>query len=66
MSLFGTLASFIGQLLGSLLAALIPAIGEELRKNKVTQVKGHYDDLDSILEDQFMDDVFRTSGPLRK
>lgn len=65
MSIFGTLASFIGQLLGSILAALLPAIAEEYRKNKVTQVKGHYDDLDKILEDQFMDDVLRTSGPVR-
>lgn len=66
MSLFGTLASFIGQLLGSLLAALLPAIGEELRKNKTTQVKGHYDDLDKVLEDQFEADVLRTSSPLRR
>lgn len=61
MAILGTILSLIGQLLGNVLAACIPAIGEELRKNNTTQVKGHYDDLDKILEDDFTTDVLRTS-----
>lgn len=52
----GALLAALGSLIGSILAALVPAIASEIRKNNVTRQKGN----DDVTQDMVSDDIWNS------
>ncbi len=44
------IAEFLGRFFGRLLAAMLPAIGREIRANNTIEQKGHDDETNEILD----------------